>query len=450
MSARPRIIVRGGVAAAPRRAAPAKQRSGPMSGLMGLSVWLMLALMTFPPGFDYLATIDKQNIANPVTRGLWLAILALALVTIATNAHETLRVGRNLNGGFVAFVALATASVLWSANPSATLTRDFRIGSMIAVAYAFALVGWHPRRFQNVVRWGLTLLLGGSIVFVLGWPEIAVHQENQPELIGAWHGFAMQKNGLGAMAAVACVMWLQGWLARDVKTPAALLGGGISLVCLVNSRSSTSLVSMLIATMFLFTLLRTPPVMRRYMKYYIALIAVLVVGYTLEVLRIVPGIGVLLTPVAMLTGKDVNFTGRADIWAIIEDHIKLHPFLGTGYGAYWVGPDPGSDSYIFLSAMQGFYPGSSHNGYLDVLNDLGIVGLLVLVAYLVIYLRDSVRMVAFDRGQGALFLALFLQQAFANLSEAHWLQGTSLNFVVMTVATFALARALDDARRQRR
>lgn len=79
-----------------------------------------------------------------------------------------------------------------------------------------------------------------------------------------------------------------------------------------------------------------------------------------------------------------------------------------------------------------------------------MLGLACLVGYLIYYLRDSLRLLMVDRAQGTLFLALFLQQAFANLSESHWFQVTSFNFVVMTLATFCLARALVEARRVRR
>jgi len=92
--------------------------------------------------------------------------------------------------------------------------------------------------------------------------------------------------------------------------------------------------------------------------------------------------------------------------------------------------------------MGSFYPGSAHNGYLEVVNDLGWVGLTCLVAYIVTYVRQSLRLLEIDRHQGALYLALFFQQAITNLSETHWFSVLSVDFVLMTLATTALARAL--------
>jgi O-antigen ligase len=162
--------------------------------------------------------------------------------------------------------------------------------------------------------------------------------------------------------------------------------------------------------------------------------------YALAILRLIPGLELLLAPVTSLTGMDVTFTGRSEIWAIIVARIHMNPLLGVGYGAYWIGPVAQSPSYEFIWRMGGFYPGSAHNGYLDVTNDLGWIGLVCLLGYIVVHLRQSLRVLAADKAQGALFLALFIQQAMVNLSESHWFSVLSLQFVLMTLATVALAR----------
>jgi exopolysaccharide production protein ExoQ len=150
-----------------------------------------------------------------------------------------------------------------------------------------------------------------------------------------------------------------------------------------------------------------------------------------------------MAPITALTGKDMWSSGRAEIWAVLSDHIRYHPFLGTGYGAYWTaGPVAGTESYAFMWRMNSFYPGTAHNGYLDIVNDLGLAGLVLLLAYIVTHVRQSLQLMGVDRHQGALYLALFFQQAIANLSETHWFSVRSVDFVIMTLATMALARGL--------
>jgi hypothetical protein len=93
-----------------------------------------------------------------------------------------------------------------------------------------------------------------------------------------------------------------------------------------------------------------------------------------------------------------------------------------------------------------FYPTESHNGYLELISDLGVLGLVLLLAYLAVFLRQSLKLIRMNRAQGALYICLFFQQAVVNLSESMWLNIGSFPFVLMTIATFTLARALFDER----
>jgi hypothetical protein len=70
----------------------------------------------------------------------------------------------------------------------------------------------------------------------------------------------------------------------------------------------------------------------------------------------------------------------------------------------------------------------------------------VLLAYMASHLRQSFRMLRIDRHQGALYLGLFLQQVITNISETHWFSVLSIDFVLMTLATTALARGLMEQR----
>jgi O-antigen ligase len=149
-----------------------------------------------------------------------------------------------------------------------------------------------------------------------------------------------------------------------------------------------------------------------------------------------------MAPVVALTDKDTSFTGRSNIWALITEHSAQHPMLGTGYGAYWTPvPMPGGDSFEFVRRMGGFYPGSAHNGYLEILNDLGWVGLVLLLGFIAVFLLQALRQLRIDPPQAALYLAILLHQAITNLSETHWFGVLSVDFVIVCLCTTSLARA---------
>lgn len=197
--------------------------------------------------------------------------------------------------------------------------------------------------------------------------------------------------------------------------------------------------------LFLLVTLGSPRALRRYVPHLVALLVVTLLVYALAILDLVPGLSLLLTPITALTDKDASFTGRTQIWALVAEHVQLRPLLGSGYGAYWTaGAVPGTESFVVR--MGNFYPGSAHNGYLEIANDLGLVGLACLLAYLVKHVKQALQLLGTDRPQGALYLALFFQQAIANLSESHWFSVLSVNFILMTLATTALARGMIEYR----
>lgn len=417
------------------------QHSFLLAGMM----WALIILMIVPEGFDYRSLADPAapTSGGAISRGLWLGLLGLSVIIIFWRGGLAWLLARTVNPFLFLFAALAIASVTWSIDPTLTSRRLVRMVTMILVCAAFVLMSWHARRYQNVIRPIITIMLLGSIIFGLAFPALAIHQETSAELIGAWRGLANHKNGLGALACFGLILWFHAWLSGEVKTLRALAGGGIAITCLLLSRSSTSLSVALFVMLVLWVLLRSQQGFRPYIPYLIALLMTLVLIYALAILNLIPGMGTLLAPITALTGKDMTLTGRTEIWAIMAEHIRYHPLLGTGYGAYWTpAPTPGTDAYEFVLRMGGFYPGSAHNGYLEVLNDLGWAGLLCLLAYIVMHLWQSHQLLGIDRTQGALYLGLFFQQALTNLSETHWFSVLSVDFVIMTLATMALARGI--------
>ncbi|MBI3544984.1 MAG: O-antigen ligase family protein [Gammaproteobacteria bacterium] len=415
------------------------------SWFLAAMMWMLIVLMIVPEGFDYqsLTATSAPAVGGPISRLLWLGLLTVGAIITLWRAGLGWLLVRMTNPYFLLLIVLAVASVAWSIDPALTSRRLIRLFTFVLVCTAFVLISWHGRRFQNVLRPILTIMLFGSIIFGLLFPALAIHQQTSAELIGAWRGLANHKNGLGALACMGLIFWFHAWLTREVTTLPALAGAALAATCLLLSRSSTSLATALVVMGLLLIFLRSPQGFRPYMPYLVGFLVLTLLIYAFAILNLIPGMATLMTPIAALTGKDTSLTGRTEIWAIISEHIRYHPLLGTGYGAYWTaGPVAGTDSYEFYWRMGTFYPGSAHNGYLEILNDLGWVGLLGLIAYLITYVRQSMQLMGIDRNQGALYLALFFQQAITNLSETHWFSVLSVDFVIMTLATVALARGL--------
>jgi exopolysaccharide production protein ExoQ len=449
---RPRILrpaAQTQPAAAPSAPAPTaasrlwkKDTSGVMP--VTIMVWLVIYIMIIPQGLDYAGINGMPSSSDALSKIVWLFLLGGSVGVLAWRSQRAMKLIKAQNPFLLMFLALCFASVVWSIEPAVTLRRSIRAFTVIAVCFAFTLVGWNQFRFQTLLRTILTTVMVMSIIFIAISPDFGIHSSDQPELKDAWHGITMGKNVLGSLASVCIVLWLNGYMSKQVRPAQALLWGGVAAFCLIMSRSATSIMSTVFAVMFMLILLRSPGTLRRYMPYLVGLFAIVIMIYALAVLRLVPGMEIFLKPITMFTGKDLTFTGRTGIWEVLNEHIRQRPLLGSGYGAYWVGATPTSPSFEMLTRLF-FYPSEGHNGYLDVINDLGMVGGFCLLGYFWSYIRQALTLMRTDRYQGGLYLTLIFRGFLADMSESHWFLCLAVDFVIMTIATTALSRSLFDA-----
>ncbi len=404
-------------------------------------LWVSIIIMVVPQGLDYQGINGMPTSSDALGRFTWLFLLGGSALALLQRSRRVKVFARWINPFFLCFFALAALSIAWSIDPGLTIRRVLRASTVVMVVVGFTLVGWHAKRFQNVMRPMVTAVLVSSIIFVMLDPDDSMHHAAQAELMDAWHGVTMGKNILGSFASIGVVLWLHAWLAKEARPMSAIVGVAMSVLVLVMTRSSTSVMSTAFAVMFMLILLRSPGTLRRYMPYFVGIFATLTLIYALAVLRLVPGLDFFLKPITMLTGKDLTFTGRTAIWEILNEHIHQRPLLGSGYGAYWAGATPTSPSFEMVTRLY-FYPTEGHNGYLDIINDLGWVGAACLLAYFAVYVRQSLTMMRFDRYQGGLYLTLLFRGFMADMSESHWFVSLSVDFVIMALATAALGRGL--------
>jgi O-antigen ligase len=415
-----------------------------------LMIWVLILSLAVPiqyfSGDLQLVGDAGMGVPHPLARAVKLGLLMLSVVVVLWRSSLAWLEVRSVNPFFWVFMALVPLSAIWSVDPGATLNRFVSLLSIVSVCLVFALLGWKRTRFQDVLRPLVTALLVGSIVFEILYPQYAI-ETGEGTLKDSWRGLTAQKNQFGMLSSFGVLFWLHSWFNGEKKWWVAIPWVGLSFTCVLLSRSSMSLMATCLSMLFMFLAMASMAHLRRFMPYIVSAFATLVVVYALAVLNIIPGTTLLLDPIAELTGKDMTFSNRAAIWDIIKEHLQLSPVLGSGYGAYWTGPVPTSPSFIFLTRMEGFYPTQSHNGYLEIVNDLGFVGLICLLGYLVFWVYQSLQLLKFDRGQAMLFLALFFQQALTNLSESTWLAiNSAFAIAVATLATFSLSRALLEQR----
>jgi O-antigen ligase len=386
--------------------------------------------MAFKP-FSTLGTIDRI---------LKIGTIAFSCAVIAAQWPLGRLLLKKVNPGLAAFMMLIPLSALWSIDSAATLLRFITLVGIVLLCLAIPLAGWDRRRLQQVALPPVMTILVLSLVIGIFYPDSVKEIGTDISLRDAWHGITFQKNQFGLMASLAAIVCFHRWLSPGRHSFWTIAGVAIALTCLLLSRSSTSLMETIVALSFMVLVMRVPVIKQRFTTPVVVAVFTTILVYELAVQNLIPGVGTLLAPVMKLTGKDMTFSARSIIWDVIKQHSRAAPWLGTGYGAYWTGPTPGSPSYVFVHLMY-FYPTESHNGYLEILNDLGRVGLICLLGFLVCFVRQALQLMPFDRSQAVLYLVLLFQQMIDNLSESEWFSRTA-TCTILILASTCLSRAL--------
>src|ERR1700721_30572 len=96
-------------------------------------------------------------------------------------------------------------------------------------------------------------------------------------------------------------------------------------------------------------------------------------------------------------GRDNTLTGRTEVWAAVLPEMERHALLGYGFGSFW------TDARRLLYDIP-----TSHNGYLDILLELGALGLALFIAWLLWCARQLHRALVFDYEWASFGICLLL------------------------------------------
>ena len=296
---------------------------------------------------------------TPVLRLIWLPVYAIILGLIAARFQRVVRAWPAWLA-LLGLVALAYASKYWSIDPAVTGRRVIAM----AMTGSFALYlgsAYDGLRLPRLLMQTALVMALGSLVMVFAFPAIGVHQADNA---GLWRGLWYEKNQMGivmvagATAAAACLA------AGDGRWKAPALTLALTTVLVLATQSKTSLLCLMIGLgliVALWTMRRGGPVFT-------------VVCVWLGI--VVAGIGLyvfLTEPESILAalGKDPSLTGRTHIWDSLMRRVGERPWTGYGYSAFW-----GRESVpaAFVRRETGWLVPSAHNGWIDLLVQLGWPG----------------------------------------------------------------------------
>lgn len=329
----------------------------------------------------------------------------------------------------VALIVIYFLSIVISINPKESLLFAIRIG--IFTTYFAVLTTLLKRR--HLMRFLISFFAIFGIINMLYIAVLPSYGLMAGIHSGAFRGLFSHKNQFGYFCAYGVVLFcLCATYSRGLM---ALLGSlamaGFFGVMLIGSHSSGALTAAGFGLLAAAAILYTPKIHTTVKIVWLALISMFVIA-------IIPFFDAIMGIFLQLLGRDPSLTNRADLWALYMQEYLKSPILGLGANAYNF--DPGIHQRI-QSALNVKAYFSPHNGYLDILLQVGAVGMIVYIL-----------MVAGIIGKGiarSFRGGMFLHKLLVVLTIMHAVRGTvetngsiqlTIYFALIVVAYVALDR----------
>jgi exopolysaccharide production protein ExoQ len=330
------------------------------------------------------------------------------------------------NWAMWALTAIVLLSELWSINPTVTREANREVLQMLCfglfVATRFSIVE-QVRLLAFCFGSGALLSLGVAAIVPTAGRHVLHH-------IGAFKGIYDYKNTLGSMM-------VMGMVSFSLLTVRSLWGklyrvAGF-ILCFVLMLLSTSKTSLLLTfgILALISFYRNFRWRGRQTIIFLdfAILAVACGGYFIieNWVTLVSGLG-----------KDPTMSGRTKIWGSMLTDIWRSPWLGFGRATFWNKPSEYATRAGEAVSFR-YIPPHGHNGYLDLLVDVGFVGIgLFLIAFAITYYRSLRLAYAAERSENYWPIAFLTFLAMNNWTESYLMRLVNLYWPLFLAVGWSL------------
>ena len=258
----------------------------------------------------------------------------------------------------LALAALVVLSTVWSQFPLYTVRHSIPF-AMAGMFGLYLALRFPLQRQLAILRVTMIALAVGTVVMALAFPRLGL--DASPGHHADWQGVFTQKNACGRVMVLATAVLLADWKTSWDRVASAAL---FLVVMFMSGSRSAWLVEG--AVLVLWATLSVAKRMDSRTRVIAALGAVMALSATVCA-------GYFFFPVvAQWMGRDATLSGRTLIWKQVWIFILQRPLLGWGYDAFWRGTH--GEAFQVMATVR-FMVFHAHNGFLEILLELGVAGL---------------------------------------------------------------------------
>lgn len=381
------------------------------------TIWIMIGgsrpLVTWFNSTQQLArgTYGTGDPGSPLDRWVLTGLAFVGIMVLARRQLDWSAAARR-HRWLLALLAYMFLSTSWSAITVDALRRWAREWVVIVMALLMASESNPRQALASLFRRTAYVLIPFSFLLIKYYPALG-RSYGRYSGIEMWTGVTGQKNELGRLC-MTCALFLLMALYQRWRVPP--VGGGryqasadiailtLGLYLLIGSNSATSLATLLggIATFLGLVFMQNLRIRVPETGLLAFILFLVAFGVSVPFLG-----GSNVAAFTSLLDRNVTLTGRTQIWADVMPARSQQPLLGYGYGSFWTG-----------ARREDYGNPTGHNGYLDILLELGEVGLMFYSAWLLSCGRQIHRALDQDYEYASFAICLLVTMLLYNITES--------------------------------
>jgi len=379
------------------------------------TIWI-LYIASKPLGIWFPSSGGDPDMGSPLDRAFLIFLIGVALVLLIRKRLNWADVMKQ-NIWLVILIVFMLVSVLWSRIPYISFKRWTR--ELPALLMAFAVLSeFSPRQaIESILRRSIYILIPFSILLIKYFSEYGIEFERWSGK-RMWIGVAFQKNGLARLCIISAffLIWSLVGRRQRKKPPVWKYETKTELLILVITLwllggpghnvfySATSFYALCLGLLFYWGLNLTK-------KHGLLLkeLPLMIIGGAIILFGIIVIFtgGANLGSAASAASRDATLTGRTEVWASLLPVAMKHPLLGVGFGGFWTSA---TREYFRISG--------AHNGYLDVILELGFVGIFLLAMFFLSSCKKAAHELSHEFDWGVLWICYIIMCLVHNIGES--------------------------------
>ncbi len=401
-----------------------------------VSFVIFIFFTIFTTSIPFQSTLQESGevgTTNLISVTLFPLLFLLSLIGCIPNIKKIIEIIKK-EKMFSLFLLWAFFSISWSSYPETSFKRWFQIFDYAFISAVFFSYYDSIEKIVKSIKPIVYIYLAVSIIVVFIVPGA------KDPRFGSWRGLTAHKNSLGEIAMI-CIILMSIFYKYEttlIKKSISITFLLISIALLIGANSSTAIINFtiffVVSILFLIqsSLFKRIGVGKFVSLFSITTLLLIFYLFYTQAPEVIQSLDV--------TGKDVTtLSERTYLWEYILIEISKHPIIGCGFRGFWVIDSPG---ILTVWNAFPFMPIQAHSGYLDITNEVGLIGIGLFILIVLYYLKEVKKIPS--QSNWVWFIVLPLV---GNITETTLFREGSASQVFFTIAyllPFALKREDND------